>query len=220
MERASSPRLDPDGCCPAAEPSAAAVLLGANVTTHVLKPGLGRLDPLGAEAARDLVGSFPSGHATVAASLGLALMLVVPRRLVWLAALLGLGYAAGVGAALLALGWHYPSDVAGGYLVATAWAGAAAAVLAWRDRRPPPRRRRPLRYRPSVRVGAAVLGGAALVFLVLVTAAFIERPDLVQLARLRTLFFVAVGCLAALSALVFASVAALLLRRPVGGGAE
>src|SRR5580693_3684106 len=64
---------------------------------------------------------------------GLALvwcaLLVTPpahRRLV---AMLGGVFALAVGVALLVLAWHMPSDVVGGYLLATFWAALAFAAL-------------------------------------------------------------------------------------------
>ncbi len=59
----------------------AVIIAGANVTTQVLKTNLlSRPDLLNRPGAAT-VPSFPSGHATVAMSLALALVLVVPPRL-------------------------------------------------------------------------------------------------------------------------------------------
>lgn len=203
------------GIWPAA--AAAALILGANVTTQLLKPALGRLDPVGGETVRELSSSFPSGHATVAMSLGLALVLVVPPPLARVAAILGAGYAAGIGLALLSLGWHYPSDVAGAYLVATAWACAVAAaprLVAWRPGRRVPRPA----TAAGIRAAATVVGVAALAFVVLVAVAVVQRPELVELARIRTLFFLAAGLLVALSVVLFGAVTALLARQPAPAG--
>jgi membrane-associated phospholipid phosphatase len=108
---------------------AIATLAGANLTTTVLKPLLGRTDPLGGEAARKIVeASFPSGHATAAMSLALVAVIVAPRAWrPWVAAIAA-GYAACVGVGLVLLVAHYPSDVVGGYLVAAGWAGAMSAI--------------------------------------------------------------------------------------------
>jgi len=38
-----------------------------------------------------------------------------------------------VGIATVALGWHYPSDVLGGYMVAGAWAAAVGGVVGLRS---------------------------------------------------------------------------------------
>ena len=47
-------------------------------------------------------------------------MLVAPRGLRPLAALLGTGLAIGVSFSILVLGWHFPSDVLGGFFIAGA----------------------------------------------------------------------------------------------------
>jgi membrane-associated phospholipid phosphatase len=108
---------------------------GANVSTEVLKHGV--LDrPALLAHAPVAHNTYPSGHSTVAMSLALAAVLVVPRH--WRApiAALGVVYASAVGVALLVVGWHRPSDVAGGFAVAAAWAGAAAFALErWRGTR-------------------------------------------------------------------------------------
>jgi membrane-associated phospholipid phosphatase len=114
-----------------------AILLSANVVTQQLKPGLADLrivDVRGVDAVYP--GSWPSGHSTASMSLALCLVLVVGPRLRPLAALAGAGYAIAVGYALVVLGFHLPSDVLGGYLVAATFtllgaAGLAAAEARW-----------------------------------------------------------------------------------------
>ncbi|MGP0102873.1 MAG: phosphatase PAP2 family protein [Solirubrobacteraceae bacterium] len=83
--------------------------------------------------------SWPSGHSTAALALVLSAVLVAPSRLRPLVASVGAVFAVAVGAALLILAWHMPSDVLGGYLVATLWAALAVAALRAADRRWPPR---------------------------------------------------------------------------------
>ena len=77
-----------------------------------------------------LARGFPSGHATVALALGLSFVLVAAptkqRPIVAVGAAL---YAAGMGAALVFNAWHLPSDVGGGFCMATAWAAAAAQLV-------------------------------------------------------------------------------------------
>jgi membrane-associated phospholipid phosphatase len=84
--------------------------------------------PVGPEA-------LPSGHATAAMSLALAGVLAAPRRARPFAALLGGLLALGVGAAVVSVGWHFPSDVIAGYLLAAAWALGLTAALYEADRR-------------------------------------------------------------------------------------
>jgi len=106
------------------------ILIGANDTTRHLKPLLA--------APRNTslheywlpgVGSFPSGHATAAMALALCLVLAVPVRLRPYAAAVGGAFAVAVSYSFLALGWHYPSDVLGGFLIATIWTLVAVAGL-------------------------------------------------------------------------------------------
>jgi membrane-associated phospholipid phosphatase len=79
--------------------------------------------------------SWPSGHATAAAALGLCAILVSPPRLRPLVATVGAMFAAAVGVSLLILAWHLPSDVLGGYLLGTLWMALAVAGLRTADAR-------------------------------------------------------------------------------------
>jgi membrane-associated phospholipid phosphatase len=83
--------------------------------------------------------SWPSGHSTAALALVYAAVLVAPRGMRPVVAGIGVAFAAVVGCALLILAWHMPSDVIGGYLVATFWAALALAALRAADRRWPGR---------------------------------------------------------------------------------
>jgi membrane-associated phospholipid phosphatase len=110
--------------------AAVVVVLGASVTTQVLKVllahpryqavlGHHQLGPI----------AFPSGHATAAASIAIAFVFVVPRRMKFAAAVLGAGFVAAVGCSVLVIDWHYPSDVLGGILVACGWGFAVLAAM-------------------------------------------------------------------------------------------
>ncbi len=81
--------------------------------------------------------SWPSGHSTAAMALVLSAVLAAPARLRPLVAIIGGAFAAAVGAALLILAWHMPSDVLGGYLVASLWMALAVAALRAAERRWP-----------------------------------------------------------------------------------
>ena len=124
--------------------AAAALLLGSAATTQILKPLLAEarfdghvvgfdhiVDPVIAAPA------FPSGHATAAMALTLAALIVVPRAWRPLTAALGVLFALAVGLAIVALAWHYPSDIVGGYLVATTWCLMSLAALRAADARWP-----------------------------------------------------------------------------------
>ena len=85
--------------------------------------------------------SWPSGHSTAAMALVLSIVLVAPARLRPLVASIGALYVVAVGCSLLILAWHMPSDVLGGYLVATLWMALALAALRFAERRWPSRAR-------------------------------------------------------------------------------
>lgn len=108
-----------------------AILLGANVTTELLKPLLAQPRPSallgGVTPVADA--SWPSGHATAAMTWALCLILAVPQRFRPAAAAFGAALAVGVCYSFLVLGTHYPSDALGGYLVATTWTLLGVAAL-------------------------------------------------------------------------------------------
>jgi membrane-associated phospholipid phosphatase len=106
----------------------AVILAGANLTTQGLKLVLERPNLLG-DAAYAVGNSFPSGHATLAASLGLACVLVVPRRARTPVAVVAAALTAAVCASTIIAGWHRLADVEAGILIALAWASLATAVL-------------------------------------------------------------------------------------------
>lgn len=109
--------------------TATLLIVGANLTTQALKYSLARPD-FGIDPQRIFAGnSLPSGHATVAASFAVALVLVLPPTARVLGALLGTGYAAAVGVATVSAGWHRPSDAIAAYLVVGVWAALGGLVL-------------------------------------------------------------------------------------------
>jgi membrane-associated phospholipid phosphatase len=145
---------------------AAAILVGGNVTTQLLKPLLA--EPRTAAHLAGVSGvsaaSWPSGHATAAMALALACVLVAPARLRPFVAALGAGFAVAVSYSFLALGWHYPSDVLGGFLVAATWALLVVAALLAVDKRtarPATARRLPIGEALAPPV-AALVGAVAL----------------------------------------------------------
>jgi membrane-associated phospholipid phosphatase len=91
------------------------------------------------EGARIAPAAFPSGHSTAVMTLAIATVMVVPARLRPLAAAVGGGLALAVGVGVVLEGWHFASDVAGGFLLATGWglvfaAGLRMAELRWPER--------------------------------------------------------------------------------------
>jgi membrane-associated phospholipid phosphatase len=104
----------------------AVALVGmSNLVTELLKhqiltrPDLGYGD----------LNSFPSGHTTVAASITMAALLVVPRGARWLVAVAGSVSVAVTGVGTVVAGWHRPSDVVAALLVTLAVAAAVLVVL-------------------------------------------------------------------------------------------
>jgi membrane-associated phospholipid phosphatase len=121
--------------------AALVLVAGANLTTQLFKALLAhpRFQAiLGSEQLAS--NTFPSGHATAAASIAIAFLFVVPRDLRLLTAVIGTCLVAAVGCSVMALAWHYPSDVLGGILVASGWGFAVLAGL--RATESAPRRRR------------------------------------------------------------------------------
>jgi len=115
---------------PRAALAALFVVAGANLTTQLFKALLAhpRFQALlGAEQIG--ANSFPSGHTTAVASLAIAYAFVVPREWRPAVALIGTGLVVAVGCSVMALDWHFPSDVLGGILVAAGWGFAALAIL-------------------------------------------------------------------------------------------
>ena len=109
--------------------AALGVVAGSAVTTQLLKVVLAhpRVQPAVGHGIGPV--SFPSGHATAAMSMAIALVLIVPRRHRWAAVILGAAYAIAVSVTVIILGWHYPSDVLAGTLVATGFGFLALAAL-------------------------------------------------------------------------------------------
>nr|WP_246247554.1 phosphatase PAP2 family protein [Cellulomonas septica] len=103
-------------------------MIGANVTTRVLKFYLFYRPDLG--VAESYGNTLPSGHTTAAASVSVALLLVVPPRVRPWAAVAGAGYTTVTGVSTLIGQWHRPSDVVAGVLVVLAWGAVACAMVA------------------------------------------------------------------------------------------
>jgi membrane-associated phospholipid phosphatase len=111
---------------------AVVTVVGANLSTQLLKNLLlERSDLLGGQFYV-LPNSFPSGHATAAASIAVALLLVLPPLLRAPTVIISAIIVAVVAVSTLAAGWHRMADAMGGVFVAVAWAAGLAALLGWR----------------------------------------------------------------------------------------
>ena len=123
------------------------ILLCANETTELLKPLLaGPRDPVGGRRLSDA--SWPSGHATAAMSLCLCWVIAAPARLRPAVAAVMAAFAVAVSYSFLELGWHYPSDVLGGFLIAAVWTLLGIAALSLYEQR------QTVRRSPSCRSGS------------------------------------------------------------------
>jgi membrane-associated phospholipid phosphatase len=121
--------------------AAVAVVVGANVTTQVLKMVLAhpRYQPY-AGFHQPWPNAFPSGHATAAASVAVALIIAAPPRLRPMAAAIAVSFAGAVALSVVVVQWHFPSDALGGILVASGWGFAAVAALRLTEPSAPPPR--------------------------------------------------------------------------------
>ncbi len=172
------------------------LLVATGYTTQTLKPLLAspRYDEwLG--TGQIAAASWPSGHATAAMTLALCAILVSPARARPTVAAVGALFAISVSYSILALGWHFPSDVLGGFLVAMTWTLAAVAGLLWLEQRRPSVARDPrIRSRPVDAIGPIALGSAGAAVVTLIA---LSRPDEVaQYAAEHSTFVVGAGGIA------------------------
>lgn len=143
----------------------AAAFAGAMVSAELLKVALPR--PVLAPGLESLTGdkealnTFPSGHATLATSLVLGILLLVPARMRPPIAIAGAAFVAFVASGVLAAGWHRPSDAIGGIALGLLWLGAAGALVVNRRGVPTP----DPRTTRLVPLGAALIVVLAIVIL-------------------------------------------------------
>ena len=152
------------------------ILVGANVTTEVLKSITAVPRPLLIQGSFPPIDakSWPSGHATAAMSLALCCVLAAPGRWRPAIAALGAAFTVAVVYSFLALGWHFPSDVLGGFLVAMTWTLAAVSgLLAVQERRAGSRGQA---VRPPVASALRPPAAAVLAAILLAVGAVLARP--------------------------------------------
>jgi membrane-associated phospholipid phosphatase len=186
------------------------LVLGANVTAQALQRIIDRPE-IGVDVERAAAGnSLPSGHATIAASVAVALILVLPARVRGAGAILGALAAAAAGIATLSAGWHRPSDAVAALLVVGVWAGVAGLFIVGAQRT-----HGGVEYGPANRVAFWVLAVAGVALLAAAGVA-LELTDQVlatpadELGRRRLLIGYAGGALgiAGVAGLVVAAVLA------------
>jgi hypothetical protein len=193
-----------------------AIMLAANLTTQLLKPAVAGVHWHGLPGTVLIEHSWPSGHATAVMSLALCSVLVAPARWRPAVAAVMATFAVAVCYSFLELLWHYPSDVLGGFEVASSWALLGVSALWWVEQRWPAPRPVPGAAREArvsvmealVPVGLLVLGVAVCALVV-----FVTRPEaVVGYASGHRLFMVGAAAIAVLS-LALATGATLLLAR-------
>jgi membrane-associated phospholipid phosphatase len=188
------------------------VLAGSAVTSQLLKPLLASprmCDCLAVGRIADA--SWPSGHATASMALALCAVLVAPPRWRPTAAVAGAAVAVAVSYALLSLGWHFPSDVLGGYLVAAMWTAGALAALWAADARWPARTGREAAVRWGAALAPATVGVLAPLLAVSVIA--LARPyGALHYAQAHTTFVFVAAVIAAAAAATAGGFAAALRR--------
>jgi membrane-associated phospholipid phosphatase len=170
---------------------AAVVVIGANVTSQLLKTHLERPNLDGLPAPN----SFPSGHTTAAASVAFALILALPQAIRGMVALIGAAYVTVIAVATVWAEWHRPSDTVAGLLVVLAWGGLVSAALrAARLRRPGPMGR-PTRLTTLVLGG--VFGLTAVAGLLGLAAVVITERTSPHLLSGRLVFLTGAACITA-----------------------
>jgi membrane-associated phospholipid phosphatase len=177
-------------------------------TTEALKRLLAgpRLEEWLGSGAHIAAASWPSGHSTAAMTMALCAVLAAPPRLRPTVAAVGGAFAVAVAYAILTLGWHFPSDVFGGYLVAGMYVMLLVSLIAWTEQRWPSRRGVEATARPGDALpafGVAVLAAGAALGLAL------ARPQqLAGYAATHTTFVAGALAIAVLAVVLAATMAA------------
>ena len=191
------------------------LLVGANESTELLKPLLaGARDPVGGVVLGPA--TWPSGHATASMSLALAMVMSVPSRLRPAVGALMAGFTVAIVYSFLELGWHYPSDVLGGFEMACTWSLISLAGLWTYEAHRPALAPTTTASDPRFSIGEALAPAAILVACAVVFGALLVagRPHTaLAYARAHEMFLVGATLIAALS-FACASGLNLMLRRP------
>ena len=192
------------------------IMLGANASTEMLKPLLATPRLLTIKGLPAGAETWPSGHATAVMALALCVVIAAPPRLRPSAGAAMAAFAIAVCYSFLELGWHYPSDVLGGFLMAVTWTLLGTGALWWVEARRPVRRRELTPAgRPQFSVLEALAPTAALILAALFLAGVVAlaRPHaVVAYASAHSLFILGAAAIA-LVVLTLATAATLVLRR-------
>lgn len=192
----------------------ALLLVGANATSQLLKPLLAHHRELyhtQFKLYNIRPAAFPSGHATAAMALALAVLIVVPRSYRPLTATLGALFTVAVSFSVLILEWHFPSDIVGGFLIATAFGLATFAALRyagerWPDRGTMRQAAKGAIHAPSpAAIARTVLGIGVIASLVAATRAH----QVASFAERHTAFVAVASAIVVAAAVLLAAVAAI-----------
>jgi len=200
------------------------LMAGANITSQTLKPLVAYHRELHANEwhlTNIQDAAFPSGHATAAMALSLAVLMIVPRAYRPLTAVLGIAFTIAVSFSILILAWHFPSDVVGGYLVATAWGLVSLAALRYANERWP--REGTMRHAAREAMKApspAAIGRVVLVLAGIVCLVAASRADQIAGFADRHTAMLAVASAIAVAAAVLLAAVALISSNGRGGSSS
>jgi hypothetical protein len=147
-------------------------------------------------------------------ALAFAAVLIAPRAYRPLVAVIGGAVALAVSFSILALQWHYPSDVVGGFLVATGWCCATLAALRYSRERWPERgtMRRAARAAFAAPSGRALAWAGVALAAVAILVALARAGTLVSFAARYTSFVLVAGAIAFAAAVLLAAVTTIASR--------
>jgi membrane-associated phospholipid phosphatase len=193
------------------------LLVGANFGSQFLQDALAHDRPslLHGTFTPVAPNAYPSGHATAAMSLSLAAVLVAPRALRPLAAAGGMVFTLAVSFALLIRGWHYPSDVIGGFSLAACWCLLVLAGVRLADEVRPDRRGVRIALERGAGEAWAAVGAAVLFSAILLVALALPRlPRILAYIDNYTLFAVVAAGTSLFAAALLGGVAAITTHEP------
>jgi hypothetical protein len=201
-----------------------AVVVGASlIATELFKHVLLTRPPLAPDPHR-MGNSYPSGHTTVAASIGMAAVLIAPARARAAVAFAAAILAAAAGAFVVTADWHRPSDPIGSYLLTLAVAAACMALLrAWRPafatraHELPPTRAGPV---AAARLELAALLAGLAVFVGSGAIAALRYGAEIDWNRFHAAYLLSAALIVAVAGLCVAALLRALSDRSSHGGAE
>jgi membrane-associated phospholipid phosphatase len=193
------------------------LLAGANATSQLLKPALAYHRELWntpwhtyniSDAA------YPSGHATAAMAFSLGVLMIVPRAYRPLAATLGVAFTLAVSFSILIMRWHFPSDVVGGYLVATVFGLVTIGGLRYVNERWPERGtvRQAAREAMPAPSMATIARGVLLVAVVAALIAASRAREIASFAERHTAAAAVASAIAVAAAVLLAAVVSITSR--------